>query len=131
MAGQSLEPKVGTPAALKAQPTDESMGPVTGRRELLPKTPVAQIKAAFMQEQMTPGSTPSPFTCAPQCPPLRETASGHRNCQPDAEQQGLELSKQFLGTQGLIIVWRLNCGCIALPARLLLAGRMVACLCDG
>ena len=59
--GPSSEPKIGTPGAGKARPADELAAP-SEKRDLLPKTPVSQIRGAFKQEQMTPGPTPSPFT---------------------------------------------------------------------
>ncbi|BDA51382.1 Replication protein A 70 kDa DNA-binding subunit B [Coccomyxa sp. Obi] len=65
-AGPSGEaPQAATPGAAKARPADESEAAAAPaeKRELLPKTPVSQIRAAFKQEQMmTPGLTPSPFT---------------------------------------------------------------------
>ncbi|KAK9902800.1 hypothetical protein WJX75_006399 [Coccomyxa subellipsoidea] len=59
--GPSGEPTIGTPGAGKPRPADEPAAPAE-RRDLLPKTPVSQIRGAFKQEQMTPGPTPSPFT---------------------------------------------------------------------
>ena len=59
--GPSGEPTIGTPGAGNPRPADEPAAPAE-RRDLLPKTPVSQIRGAFKQEQMTPGPTPSPFT---------------------------------------------------------------------
>ncbi len=64
-AGPSGEAQAATPGAAKARPAGESAegAAPAETRELLPKTPVSQIRAAFKQEQMmTPGPTPSPFT---------------------------------------------------------------------
>ena len=65
-AGPSGEAQAATPGAAKARPANESAGAgavSAEKKQLLPKTPVSQIRAAFKQEQMmTPGTTPSPFT---------------------------------------------------------------------